>query len=62
MLKGITFTKISGYLGLLAGPEGIIGNFAFSSLSGTAADVTGMLPYVLLTLRAFSLSQRMFRL
>jgi hypothetical protein len=62
MLRGSSFSKVSGYLGLLAGLVGIIGTFAFGSLSGVAYDATSVLPYVLLALWAFSISPRMFRL
>ena len=55
------FSRLSGYLGIVAGLEGIIGTFAFSSLSGAAGEATGLLPYVLLAMWAFSTSPRLFK-
>jgi len=61
MVRGEMFSRLSGYLGIVAGLEEIIGTFAFASLSGPAGEATGLLPYALLALWAFSTSPRLFK-
>lgn len=62
MLRGTTFSKVSGYLGVIAALEGIVGTFAFSNMSGNDAVFTGVIPYVLLTVWGVTLSPRLFKL
>jgi hypothetical protein len=60
ILRGATFSKVSGYLGVLAFIVGII--LSFVSLNGVAGEWQGVVPSVLLAVWAISLSPRLFKL
>ena len=62
MADGRVFSKASGYLGILTGLEGIVGSFVFSSLNGTSAAVTSLIPFVLLAIWTFSATPRLLKL
>jgi hypothetical protein len=67
MLRGRTFSKVSGAIGIVAGMEGIISNFAVSTIGTTNTPnppfvFVAAIPYVLLALWTFSLSPRLLRL
>jgi hypothetical protein len=62
MLRGTMFSKVSGYLGVIAALEGIAGSFVFSNLDGGDAVLAGVTPFVLLTIWGITISPRLLRL
>jgi len=67
MLRGSAFSKVSGVIGLVAGIEGIISNFAVSTIGTSNTPnppyvFVAVIPYVLLALWTVSLSPKLLKL